>query len=433
MNPRKLVIDALLQILQHGRSLNATEFARPAGLSEEDQALYKELLWGCLRHYFFLDFMLSRLVSRPLKRKDADVRMALILGLYQLEFMRTPDYAAVNESVALCTVLRKQWATAMVNAVLRNFLRQRDSLLVEAEKDLQAHHRMPDWLLGMLKKSWPDDWQSIALQSMQLPPMTLRVNRLQISREAYLEKLHAANIEAFAHPQVESAIELVQTVRVANLPGFADGMVSVQDASPQLAALLLNPAAGSRVLDACAAPGGKTVHLLEQSAGIMLQALDVSAERLQRVDENLRRAGLQAGLLCGDAAQPGQWWDGQLYDAILLDAPCSATGVIRRNPDIRYHRRADDIAVLCQLQRDILVAMWRLLKPGGRLLYATCSILPRENVRQMEWFCEQQVDALAITIQADWGIQQSVGRQVLSGQSNMDGFYYALLQKQPLA
>lgn len=260
----------MLQVLIQGRSLNSSDFSRPEDLSDQEQSLYKEMLWGSLRYYFLLDFILSELVSRPLKRKDADIRMILVVALYQLEYMRTPDYAVVNESVEMCSMRGKKWAASMVNGVLRNFLRQREQLHHKVEGNEQACYCLPQWLLGMLKKSWPEHWQSIAQQSLQIPPLSLRVNIRGQSRDDYMAQLKAENISAQIHPLVSTAIELLQSVKVTSLPGFEAGQVSVQDASPQLAATLLNPVAGEYVLDACAAPGGKTAHLLQHAPGIDL-------------------------------------------------------------------------------------------------------------------------------------------------------------------
>ncbi|MCU7809753.1 MAG: 16S rRNA (cytosine(967)-C(5))-methyltransferase RsmB, partial [Candidatus Thiodiazotropha sp. (ex Notomyrtea botanica)] len=288
---------------------------------------------------------------------------------------------------------------------------------------------MPGWLLGKLQARWPDNWEQRASALNERPPMTLRVNALQSTREAYLKLLDAEGIQAKANNTVPMGVDLERPVDVEFLPGFAAGMVSVQDGAAQLAAGLLDLSPSQHVLDACAAPGGKTGHLLETEPEIQLTAMDVDEARLLRVTENLTRLKLQADLQQGDAAEPQGPWSEQHYDRILLDVPCSATGVIRRHPDIKYLRRESDIGALADLQQRILEAIWPLLKPGGLMLYATCSILEKENEAQLRPFLSQHTDAQEKPIEAEWGEARAVGRQIPPGEDGLDGFYYALVEK----
>jgi 16S rRNA (cytosine967-C5)-methyltransferase len=387
------------------------------------------LCFGSLRWHERLSAILSRLLSKPLKAADKDVECLLRVGLYQLVYQRTPDHAAVNETVKAVKKLRKAWAEKLVNGVLRQFLRERDALLVTVDQEDTARYAFPAWLLGRIRRAWPEDWENILQASNQHALMTLRVNSRQQTTDIYAQQLEAVGLTADRVPAVASALSLRKPVGVEQLPGFAGGAVSVQDAAAQLAAVLLDCQPEMRVLDACAAPGGKTGHLLENAPYLHVLALDSSASRLQRVTENLQRLQLQAQVLAADAGDVPAWWDGQPFDRILLDAPCSATGVIRRHPDIKVLRRDSDIAVLQQEQARLLRALWQTLKPGGLMLYATCSILPEENNQQVAAFLAGQADAVHQPIQADWGRAREVGRQILPGEAGMDGFYYALLAK----
>lgn len=394
-----------------------------------DRALAQELSYGTLRCYPRLRALLDHLLARPLKGKDKDVEALLLIGCYQLLYLRVADHAAVNETAGAAKQLGKHWAVGLVNGVLRRLQRQQESLLAGLEADEEARYAMPEWLLREIRQRWPEEWQNRVAALNARPPMTLRINSSQTTREAYLKRLADAGIEASANPVVHSGVDLARPLEVESLPGFDQGEVSVQDGAAQLAAGLLDPAPGQRVLDACAAPGGKCCHLLEREPQLSLTALDRDAERLQRVAENLARLRLRAELLEGDAAQPEGVWAQRRYDRILLDVPCSGTGVIRRHPDIKLLRREGDIAELATLQRRILQAVWPLLEPGGLLLYATCSILPKENERQLSWFLVDRADARERQIDAAWGETREIGRQIAPGEAGMDGFYYGLLEK----
>ncbi|WP_062267132.1 16S rRNA (cytosine(967)-C(5))-methyltransferase RsmB [Endozoicomonas arenosclerae] len=400
-------------------------------LRDKDQPLLAELCYGTLRYYFRLDSWLSSLMDKPLKTKEQTIHSLILVGLYQLFYTRIPAHAAIGETVQVTRMLGKAWARGLVNGVLRTAQRQEEELQALSDTDdicLTAH---PQWLIGKIKKAWPEHWQDIARANNQPPPMTLRVNEQHIKRDRYLKKLLDDCIQASPSLVSPQGITLARATSVDQLPGFSDGVVSVQDESAQLSGNLLSVKEGDRVLDACCAPGGKTCQLLEMNPGIELDALDVDEKRLTRVQENLDRIGLKAKLMTGDGTQPEQWWDGQPYDHILLDAPCSATGVIRRHPDIKLLRKPEDIDALAELQGRILNTMWSLLKPGGTLLYATCSIMPAENSKQIEAFLQQSEDAELLPLQGEWGLDTGFGRQILPGSG--DGFFYSLLKKVPTA
>jgi 16S rRNA (cytosine967-C5)-methyltransferase len=341
-----------------------------------------------------------------------------------------PSHAAVAETVGAARRLHKAWAAALVNATLRGFLREREQLLAALDTDPVSALAHPAWLLDELRAAWPQQWQAIAAANNVRPPMTLRVNPRHGDAAAWRTRLTTAGHPAATVAAAPSALQLDAPCDVKILPGFATGALSVQDAAAQLAAPLLAVRPGQRVLDACAAPGGKTCHLLEsQPALAELVALDRSAERLERVRENLVRLGGTARLVAADAAEVDSWWDGKPFERILLDAPCSGSGVIRRHPDIKLLRRPEDLVHLAGEQQRLLRAVWPLLAPGGRLLYATCSVLPVENERQISHFLADYEEAEELPITAEWGHPRDHGRQILPGEAGMDGFFYALLQR----
>lgn len=430
MSSRVAAMRALQRVIYRGESLtDVLQHSSISSLSVRDQAWVRNLCFGSLRWHGRLGAILREMLTKPLKKADKDIECLLRLGLYQLLYQRTPDHAAVNETVAATRKIKKAWAGALINGVLRRFLREQEAVLAKIDTLDTAQYSFPPWLAERLKTAWPDDWQQIMQTSNQQAPMVLRVNQRQLSVAAYQEKLRSKSLQAAQSESVSSALVLEQAVPVTELPGFDAGEVAVQDGAAQLAAMLLGCQSGERVLDACAAPGGKTCHLLECYDELELLALDSSDKRLQQVSENLRRLQLSAKLVAADAADTAAWWDGQLFDRILLDAPCSATGVIRRHPDIKLLRKDKDIVGLQQQQRALLHALWQVLRPGGVLLYATCSILPDENEQQVAAFLQATPDAEHQPITADWGHGLSVGRQILPGEQDMDGFYYALLRK----
>lgn len=398
---------------------------------DSNAGLIRELCYGCCRHYQALGYLLHCLLERPLRRKDLDVDCLLRIGLYQLRHLRVPDHAAVNETVAATRVLGKTWAGGLVNAVMRNYIKNKAGLeerLAQAEISIRCSH--PGWLLQLLQQDWPDHWPEILAANNQRPPMTLRVNLRLGSREDYLAALAAAGISARPGLLSQAAVYLEAPRPVDELPGFDLGRVSVQDEASQLVAGLLDLGPGQRVLDACAAPGGKTAHILESEQLLTeVIALDASESRLSVIKQNLQRLGLAATVVCGDGGAPETWWDGRPFDRILLDAPCSATGVIRRHPDIKLLRRPEDIPALARRQSRLLAALWQCLRPGGLLLYTTCSLLREENEQVINGFLQQAPDAKYAPIAADWGVKCGHGRQLLPSREGSDGFYYCRLQK----
>ena len=416
-----------MQVVVEGRSLNdALDEQLPSISLDIDRSFVKAMCFGVSRWYFKLDFILAQLVPKPIRHEE--VRLLAMIGIFQLEYSRVKPHAAVSETVS--ALGDKVWAKPLINAVLRNFQRQRERLLALAEIDECALWSHPAWLLGKIRKNWPGQCEQVFEQSNRPPPMTVRVNLRQSSREEYLLTLKQAGMMAHACPFAESGITLESPVSVQSLPGFAEGLVSVQDESAQLAAGLLELDQGQRVLDVCAAPGGKTLHILESRADLAeVVALDIASDRLARVSENLSRARMNAKVLCGDALEPQTWWDGKPFDRILLDAPCSATGVIRRHPNIKLLRKPSDLPKLVEVQRRILENIWPLLAEDGLLVYATCSLLKEENEVQISSFLHHHSDAKEVVIAAEWGSPRPYGRQILSGEDNMDGFYYARLVK----
>ncbi len=395
-----------------------------------ERALAQALCYGVIRHYYSLNFILSTLLDKKLKKKDSDVKALILIGLYQLDHMRTPAHAAVSASVEGCKELKKTWAKNLVNAVLRRYQREHDKFpeLITANESAKNEH--PAWLLDRLKNEYPEHWQSIIKENNLPPPMSLRVNSRRTDRDSYLKKLQAAGIEAQPSTLSQTGITLTHPVGVEALPDFAEGYVSVQDLAAQLAIPLLQPQAGERILDACSAPGGKLAQLLETSPTLQeVVAIEKEPHRFKKLENTLDRLGLSATLIQNDVRAVDDWWDKRLFDRILIDAPCSASGVIRRHPDIKYLRTAADIQNITVLQTEILDALWPLLSKGGKLLYITCSVFKAENDEQIAAFNKKHNDANSIPIQASWGKATEYGRQILPGDNAMDGFYYAQLQK----
>ncbi|MEH6544224.1 MAG: 16S rRNA (cytosine(967)-C(5))-methyltransferase RsmB [Porticoccaceae bacterium] len=399
-----------------------------------DLPLLSELCYGTLRWYPRLALIVDYLLDKPFKTKDTDLQALLACAVYQLSATRIPPHAAINETVAACKTLGKPWAKGLINAILRRYQREQetfDQLFAETEVYQSAH---PDWLIAELRESWPDQLATIIEANNGRGPMTLRINRQHGTRDAYLDQLRAADIAAQPTALSADGVQLAAPAAVTSLPGFAEGWFSVQDEAAQLCAPLLDPRPGHRVLDACSAPGGKACHLLEYQSEIgELIALDSDAQRLLKVEENLTRLGLNANIQCADAASLDDWWDGKLFDRILLDAPCSATGVIRRHPDIKLLRKPADIAKLAAVQAELLSQLWKTLAPGGKLLYATCSVLKAENESVVSAFIESRDDVRALpfelSVEQHAGLPAGVGRQLLPTLNGHDGFYYALLEK----
>jgi 16S rRNA (cytosine967-C5)-methyltransferase len=393
-------------------------------VAERDRALLGALVFGALRWHQRLEWQSAKLLTKPLKKGQLELGALLRIGLLQLQEMRIPEHAAVSATVDAAAALGQRDAAPLVNAVLRRFQRERGALDAALAGDDEARLSHPRWLLEQLARDWPDDWQRICAANNSLAPMWLRVNERRTTRAEYLERLRAAGLGARPDVEVATAIALEAPQPVEALPGFAAGDASVQDVAAQRAAGLLDLAPGQRVLDACAAPGGKTCHILESCPGLdEVWALDRDPARLERVRANLDRLGLAARLVAGDATDPKAWWDGRPFERILLDAPCSAVGVIRRHPDIKVLRRPEDLARAVALQAHLLRALWPLLAPGGRLVYATCSVLRSENDAQIAAFLT------AVESSEGPGTAQLSGCQSLPGDADGDGFYYACLLK----
>ncbi len=429
MNLRGLAAQILSRVLSDGHSLtSALENQLPKLKDHQDRAFVQALCYGVIRHYYTLDFILRQLLDKPLKSKDGDIQALLLVGLYQLRYMRVKSHAAVSETVA--ATRHKPWAKSLVNAILRHYLRDAESLQSAGNADRQAALNHPHWIIEQLEHNWGEQATPIMLANDQAAPMALRVNLRQGSREDYLQRLEQLGITAQVSPHCPAGLILDQPLNVDQLPGFNEGWVSVQDVAAQLAVALLDVQPGQRVLDLCAAPGGKTAAILEQCPGVAsMLAIDIDTNRLQRVGDNLHRLHLQADTLAADARRPESWAGGKQFDRILLDAPCSGFGVIRRHPDIKLLRRPSDIDALQSLQAEILNTAWQLLAPGGLLVYATCSVLKQENEAQIAAFLAGHPDALEFPIHAGWGAARPHGRQILTGDSQMDGFYYAKLGK----
>lgn len=397
-----------------------------------DRALFKALCYGSCRTLPRLEALAGKLLAKPLKGRDADIQALLLIGIHQLLYLRIPSHAAVGETAGAARLLGKEWATGVINGCLRRLQRDADTLQAEVDEDPAVALLHPRWLLETLRRAWPDDWPTLCEANNHPGPMTLRINRRHGDREAYLDRLAAAGLEARLCPHAPDGVTLETPCDVHALPGFDEGHVSVQDEAAQLTGVLLGPMLaprpGARVLDACCAPGGKTAHLLELF-DIDLHAVDSDTTRLARVEDALGRLGLAASLAHGDATRD-DWWDGTPFDVILLDAPCSGTGVIRRHPDIKRLRRPSDIPAMARLQSRMLDNLWRLLRPGGTLLYATCSVLPEENADQVQAFLSRMPEARDTTpTDVAWGRPARAGRQLLPAQESHDGFFYARLVK----
>ena len=421
---------AIEDVVREGRSLDAALAACEERLKPDDRPLVRMLAYGTLRYLWRLRWQLHQLLDRPLKQRDSIIESLLLVGLFQLGDTRVPDHAAVSMTVEAARLLRQPKYAGLINAVLRNFVRRRIAEREPTGDEARCNH--PQWLLDQLRSDWPDHWQRIVEANNERAPMWLRVNGRRSTAASYLAD---NGLEGTTLKGIPQAVRLETPCNVDALPGFVDGVVSVQDAAAQLAAPWLLSGGGNRVLDACAAPGGKTGHLAElMKPDGKLTALDADAVRIEGVRQNLNRLRLDATVIVGDASNPEDWWDGEPFDRILLDAPCSATGVIRRHPDIKSLRRESDIVALARMQREMLEALWDTLAPGGRLLYVTCSVLAMENDAVVGAFLAARGDAKEDRLLHDYNIRDLMyakrsGFQVLPGTKGMDGFYFACLEK----
>src|SRR3990167_8242588 len=381
MNPRAEAALIVHDVIYKKQSLR-TEQVLPRG-DQPPNALIQELSYGTLRWYYRLRWIANQLLLSPMPNKHHDIFSLLLVGLYQLMFLRTPTYAAVSETVEAAKQLKKPWATKLLNKTLRKFLIEKETLCALADKDLSAKYAHPLWLIQAIKKAWPDDWQNILFANNSQAPLTIRINPHKTTRDAYMDLLKKNGILADTIPTLLNAIRLKEAISVFKLPHFTQGWCSVQDAAGQHAAILLDCQPGQWVLDACAAPGSKTTHILERTPSLKcLIAIDKDQHRVKKIDDNIKRLALSRSslqLITTDAANTAEWWDGKLFDRILLDAPCSATGIIRRHPDIKILRTPRDIEQHHETQLRLLNSLWPLLNENGLLLYSTCSVLPKEN------------------------------------------------------
>lgn len=431
-NPRTLAAKIISHVLTDRISLTQA-FAKELDAvdNSRDRGFVQELCYGVMRWYEPLRKISTGLLRKPLSTNDQDINALLLIGLYQFIYLKTAAHAAIHETVQVAKDLKKSWAVPLINAVLRSFQRQQMALLSKLPRE--AHYAHPTWFIKKLQQAWPTHWEAILAVNNQIPTMSLRVNCLETSRDKMLEKLEAKGIVAKPSPISELGIILDKACNVYELPGFSMGEISIQDTAAQLAASLLMLESKQHVLDACAAPGGKLAHILETQLDLACcVAIDQDKDRLRKVTDNLTRLKLMCDnvqLICSKVQAFKTSWQGEKFDRILLDAPCSGTGVIRRHPDIKLLRRENDIAKLAEQQFELLSALWPLLKPKGILLYVTCSVLPDENQLVLQRFLSQQSDAKEYSINVDWGIACSIGRQIFPQTQGTDGFYYARLLK----
>ena len=428
---RAVAAAALDRIVRRGESLRIAFAEAATSLADaRDRALLSALLHAGCRWWLRYDGALDRLLPRPLRGREPQLHALLVLGLVQLAVLGLPPYAAVAATVEAARALRRPQHANLVNAVLRRWLREGATLAAALDADVVTRHAQPRWLVEALRADWGDAAEAVLAANNVEPALVLRVNRRRAEPEALAARWRGLGLEVDALPHLPDALSLPRSTDVTRLPGYAEGEFSVQDGAAQLAADLLDLAPGQRVLDACAAPGGKAAHMLERAA-VELLALDADARRLPRVHENLARLGLVATVRAGDAAQPRDWWDGRPFARILLDAPCSASGILRRQPDVRLHRRPGDLDALGATQARLLDALWPLLAPGGRLVYATCSVFNRENAALIDAFLSRHADARACpqAVPEWFGRRSGAGRQNLPGDGGMDGFFYAVVDK----
>lgn len=420
---RVVAVRILDEVAHRGRTLQ-TEFAAalPGLPDARDRALVEAIVFAALRGRARYDAALAAWMPRPPGSRDGALRALLWAGFAQLEALGLPPHAAVDATVAAARALGRVHQAGLINALLRRALR-------EPLPGVDAAANWPGWLAARVRRDWADQADAIFAASAVAAPMWLRVNRRRGSREDYLRRLREAGIEADADANLADAVRLQRAAPVERLPGFAAGDVSVQDGSAQAVADALAPPQGARVLDACAAPGGKAAHLAERDASLRITALDADARRARRMREGFARLGLAIETHVVDAGDTAAWWDRSAFDAVLLDAPCSATGIVRRQPDVLLHRRESDLAASIQVQARLLDALWPTVATGGVLVYASCSILAAENRAQVEAFLARTADAAIEPLDARFGHDTGMGSQRLPGEGGMDGFFCARLRK----
>jgi len=433
---RAIAAHALTPVIMGKRSLSITLDAALNQVPDNEKGLLQTLCLGTLRVYPKLALVLKKLLAKPLKSKDSDIQALLAIGLYQLDYMRTPDHAAIDQTVEAAKSLHKAWAGKLINGVLREYQREKNKLEHALNGSMTYQHAHPQWFIEKVRQDWPKEWQAILAANNEQPPLTLRANLKATTREALIATLNAYFIDQKSETTVApcehsaAGIQVNGSVDIATLPGFANGEFCVQDEAAQMAATLLDLQDNQHVLDACSAPGGKATHICESAKNITLTCVESDSSRMPRVQENLDRLGHKAKLIIDDASDIDAWWDGQHFDRILLDVPCSATGVIRRHPDIKLLRQPNDIKNLASLQLKIVDRIWQTLKPGGTLVYATCSILKDENERIVKQFLNQNKNAIPQSLNhLTIGKATQCGRQLFPQVNGHDGFYYAVLRK----
>ena len=433
-NARAIAAIILTETIKNKQPLNQT-LLKYKDESVKENSFIQALCYGVMRYYLQLEFIAKFLLKKPLPPKHLLVQNLILVGLFQLIHMRVPDHAAIFETVTAAKQLKHLWATKLINGLLRNFQREQATIMEKAAADLIASTSHPLWLLQILKTAWPEYYPQIIATNNSHPPIAIRVNTKCCDTTTTMEILGKYNITAAPIPDTTTGLLVTADTKedLTKLTEFDCGKFSIQDGAAQLATVLLELQPGQTVLDACSAPGGKTCHMLEQEPKIKLTALDISASRVNLIMQNIARLKLTPPTIkVADAALPETWWGNVLFDRILLDAPCSATGIIRRQPDVKLFRTASDIEALTKQQQKLLTALWPLLKPGGILLYATCSVLPQENEQLLEQFIKSHNDAEPIKITLSTGYKLAIGQQILPGQNNMDGFYYAKLKKRSI-
>ena len=430
LHPRSLAVLICESVIYEGQSLGEAidDKLENKDISPQDRGFIQSLSFGVTRWYWQLNDQLKPLLQKPIKAKERQVKLILLVGIYQIQHLQTPAHAAVSDTVKCCQKLNKTWAKNLINACLRNYLRKQD----EREQITlpPTHYSHPEWMIERIEQAWPEQKKLIFAANNQAAPLCLRVNKRYCSPESYLELLHEHDIEASLDPYSGIGIRVKNSIAIHRLPKFSAGWVSVQDTASQLIHQFFQIKNNDRVLDACAAPGGKTSLLLEHAPeDIVMHAVDIKGKRNNKLVDTLKRLNLTAKIITGDASEPTTWWDKEFYQHILVDAPCSGLGVVRRHPDIKHLRQENDLVELKQSQRNILTACWELLADNGKLLYTTCSILPEENEQQINDFLQKNPEAKSIHIDHPTAVNLKFGQQTLPGISDMDGFYYCLLQK----